>query len=178
MSRITFDFSDFDTFISRMQAATDLSTASPMQAGALSASNAYHAAMRARFAAASLGNGTWQSLAPYTVKQHAKIGDDLPHILHFFGNLELSMERSEPDHVLDITADSIIEGTENFTAQYHQYGTPKMPARPILVFPDSETVGEMKVALMGGLQSLISGTDSEDAVAGVGSADFFNLDSF
>lgn len=135
-----------------------------MQEGLLQASNAYHEAMRQRFRGASNRDGTWEPLTESTVRQHQKIGDDPPHTLHFEGDLEMSLSRGEFDHVLDVSDNSVIEGTSDHTARFHQEGTDRMPAREILVPPDPVTVEAMKSPLVLGAKAALKG---ESAPLGV-----------
>lgn len=150
---LTIDTSDFARFVQRMQTELDPSNGGAAKNALDAASNTYHAAMRLRFLNASLGDGTWQQLAPSTVREHARIGDDLPHVLHMFGPLELSLRRGEVNHVLDESGDSVIEGTEDPKARFHQDGGPRLPQRQILVVPDSETLDDMKAAEVAVLRS-------------------------
>lgn len=136
---LEIDTSAFDAAIERIERATDPSTAGPMRDGLIAASDMYHTAMRARFDAASARDGAWAEHAPSTIRRR---GAGAP-ILIERGDLRESLERSGSDHVIDAEGDSVIEGTQNFTARFHQSGTLRMPARPILVEPDGQTLAEM-----------------------------------
>lgn len=157
---------------------TPVTTPGPMQDALLRMSNAYHASMRLRYAEASSGTGIWEPLAASTLKSHEKAGEPIPSILRQTGNMQASLSRGNPDHVLEITQDGIIEGTEDPKARFHQNGGDagnNPPRREILVLPDQPTLDAMKSALVGGVSAVVHGesgplaaTDSElEAIFGI-----------
>jgi Phage virion morphogenesis family len=155
--RVKVDTTAFAQFVQRMRDELQVSTPGPYSDGMLAASDVYHEEMRNRFEAASARDGTWQPLAPSTAAAHKRIGDDPYHILHMWGNLEVSLRRNAPDHILETTLFAVIEGTENFTAGFHQHGTTTAPARRILVDPDALTLIEMGERIAEGLQATVNG---------------------
>lgn len=169
----------FTRWRERVEAAmTPVTTPGPMQDGLLRMSNAYHASMRLRYAEASTGTGIWEPLKPATVASHAKAGEPIPSILRQTGRLEESLSRGDPAHVLEITDNGIIEGTEDPKATYHQNGGTNgdnPPKREILVEPDQQTLDAIKSALVGGVSAVVHGesgplvaTDSElEAIFGI-----------
>jgi hypothetical protein len=156
--RIKIDTSAYDRFLANAEQNLPLSAGGANYTGMLAASDVYMQAMRDRFASASDEDGTWQELAPSTVQQHKKVGDSPPHILHLTGELEESLQRSGPGHVLEVTGNSIIEGTENEKAHWHQNGgtiSGRPPVRQILVAPGQKTLDDMKTEMVNGIvQSL------------------------
>jgi len=150
----------------------------PMQDALLAASNAYHGAMRLRFAEASGGSGVWQDIKPSTLKTHVKAGESIPSILRKTGDMERSLRRGESDHVLEVTENSVIEGTEDPKARFHQDGGAggKPPKREIYVEPDQETLEAMKSRIVAGVSAVVrdpngttlAATDSElEAIFGI-----------
>lgn len=139
LATLETDTSAFDALIDRLTEETDPSRAGPMQDGMLAASNVYHAAMRARFAAASARDGTWAEHAPSTI---ARRGPGAP-ILIETGQLEESLGRDGTGHVLEFDGDALVEGTTDRTAIFHQAGTEHIPERAILVEPEAETLDDM-----------------------------------
>lgn len=53
-----------------------------------------------------------------------------------FGDLMLSVISDSPDHIERITDDSIVFGTSDFKAAFHQFGTRVIPPRPFLGVSD------------------------------------------
>ncbi len=145
--------SAFSRFIQRAEAALNPAESGPVQEGLLEASGVYHEAMVARFDSASGGDGTWAPLAASTVKQHAKDGDAPPHILlGRTGELATSLRRDGAGHVIETTDSGITEGSASPVARYHQDGTPTIPARPICVTPEPETLEAMKGPIADGVR--------------------------
>lgn len=121
----------------------------------LAASDAHGESLRQRYAAASAGDGTWAPLAESTVKARERKGETPLDILRITGSIESSLERDNPNHVLETTDNSVIEGTAHRLARFHQDGTSRIPARPIIVAPTEETIDAMKNALANGLRETI-----------------------
>ena len=153
---VSIDLSGFDAYEKRMREGLVVSNSGPYQDAMVEASNIYHESMRERFLEASNRDGTWAPLAPSTSDAHKRIGDDPYHILHFWGDLEKSLYRDDPFHVVEVLFFSVVEGSNDYKAAWHQEGTGRMPARPIYVPADSETLDEMKSKIAEGLQNLIS----------------------
>lgn len=147
---LKFDASGFGEWADRMGAM--LRSDEGAFADALAdASDYYHEAMRKRFIDASYGDGTWVKLRPRTVKAHARIGDFVPTILHFHGDLEKSLYRGDARHVFTVGEGYCVEGSIDKKAAYHQNGTDRIPARPIYVYPGNETLAMMRARLGLGL---------------------------
>ncbi len=53
-----------------------------------------------------------------------------------FGDMMLSVIGSSPDHIEDITDDSISFGTKDKKAAFHQFGTRYIPSRPFVGVSD------------------------------------------
>lgn len=141
------DTSAFTAFIARAEAA--------LQSGALQdamaeASDIYHESMRSRFVSASNGDGTWAPLAESTLKQRGAGSG----ILVKTGSLEASLQRGADDHVLEVTPQSVIEGTADPKAGFQHFGTKRIPARPIYVYPSDETLDDMKVPISGAVRMI------------------------
>jgi phage gpG-like protein len=71
------------------------------------------------------------------------------------GELQESLARDHGEHVLEATTDSVVEGTSDDKAAYHQYGTDTIPARPIYVDPDDDTIAKMRAAIVEGIAASI-----------------------
>lgn len=152
--RFKVDTSAFAKFQANAEQNLPVGNLGPNYAGTLEASDIYHSAMRDRFASASDGDGTWIGLAPATEKEHKRVGDEPAHILHLTGALERSLQRYSPDHVLEVTDNSVIEGTADEKARYHQDGGPqRLPDRPIYIPPDDTTLDAMKLEMVKGIQA-------------------------
>lgn len=150
----TIDTSPFDRLIDSLDSGTDPSKEGPMREAMYESSDAYHQAMRERFAAASAHDGTWAEHAPSTVK---KRGQGAP-ILHEGGELELSLNRGAEGHVLRAEGDAVEEGTDNRVAGFQHNGTKTIPARTILIDPTGETLGAMKTPLVQGVKAAVGQT--------------------
>jgi len=154
---LKLDLTNFQSFIDRLETTMSLVSPGPLQDGVLNASDEYHESMRQRFAEASSGGSTWTELADSTIEQHKQKGLPLPSALKVSGALEKSLQRGDPDHVLETTETSVIEGTQNDVAGYQHYGTKNIPARPILVEPTSDTLEKMKEKEVEGVTRWIEG---------------------
>lgn len=77
----------------------------------------------------SEGYGNWAPLADSTVRQKAAHSWPM-NILERTGDLKASL--SDPGRAAQTTPQSMTWGTDVPYAGYHQEGTPKMPARPVL----------------------------------------------
>ncbi len=97
---------------------------------------------RARFD--SRGEGTWRPLAPSTIAEKARKGQD-PRILHATGRLRASLtEREDPDAYERIFPNFMLFGSSVPYAHYLQTGTRKMPARKPLGFTEEQKVTTLK----------------------------------
>lgn len=141
----------YDAFLANAEAKLPLSANGPNYTGTLEASDIYHQSQRDRFASASDEDGTWVELAPATVAEHARVGDTPPHILHLTGELEASLSRSDPNHVFEVTQNSIIEGTADPKARFHQDGGVNLAQRTVYVPPESDTLDNMRAAMVKGV---------------------------
>lgn len=76
----------------------------------------------------------WAPLAPATVADRLRRGYDGEHpILVRTGQLRASViERGAAGNIFEVGSDHVTVGTEYPTAQFHQFGTVKMPARRML----------------------------------------------
>lgn len=174
--RVSINTTTFARWRERVESALAVDRPGPMQDAVLGASAAYHGAMRLRFDEASAGSGVWDPLKVATVASHVKAGEPPPSILRKTGALEDSLQRGNPDHVLEVTETGVIEGTEDPKARFHQSGTTTAPAREILVPADQDTLDRMKARLVAGVSAIIhdqtgtalAATDSElEAIFGI-----------
>lgn len=78
--------------------------------------------------------GAWAPLAPSTVSERERLGFGGPSpILVRTGQLAASLaSRDAAGNVFEVTATSLLVGSEDRTAGYHQRGTRRMPRRPIV----------------------------------------------
>jgi len=76
----------------------------------------------------------WKPLSPYTVKDRLRKGYGGEHpIMWRTGLLLRSLSfQDAPGNVFIVRPASLVVGSEIFYAGYHQTGTPKMPARPLV----------------------------------------------
>jgi phage gpG-like protein len=75
----------------------------------------------------------WPQLAPSTVADRLRKGYGGAHpILQRTGALALSLLRGGPGNVFQTTPNSLVVGTNIAYAGFHQRGTSKMPARPVV----------------------------------------------
>lgn len=136
--------------------------------GLIEAARAYMLAMRTRFFQASRGDGTWKDLAPSTKLKRAlksapgvirsgtakgqraadvAAGLRFP-ILYDTGRLFNSLRPGGPGYVERFVNPLTIRvGTSVPYAQYHQFGTIRMPQRTVLDVPDVRTVRVMEKAI-------------------------------
>ena len=142
-------FEAFERFARNAAEALDASRAGPVQDGLLAASDVYMQAMRDRFARE--GDGDWAPLADSTVREREEKGYGDHPTLHRTGSLESSLQRGDGYHVIDVTAAGVSEGTAHPNARFHQDGTDRMPARPILVQPSPDTVDAVRTELAVGV---------------------------
>lgn len=151
-----FNSANFAVYVQRVMATTSPASSGPMQDGLLAASDAYHEAMRQRFASASDGDGTWEPLAPRTIEEHHRYGDGPPpHTLHLTGALEASLQRGEENHLIETTPTSVVEGTSDPHARFQHSGTDRIPVRTILVPPDGDTISKMKTPIVEGARAAL-----------------------
>lgn len=66
-------------------------------------------------------------------------------ILELTGALKASVTGSGPHYVEQITKDSLKVGTSLFYALFHQRGTGRMPARPVIQLTEENKRGWMKI---------------------------------
>lgn len=78
-----------------------------------------------------------------------------PGILIKTGQLFRSLSKGAPGSFESITAAGIQVGTFDRTAAFHQYGTSRMPARPILVPPDGPTLEIIREELAKGISAAL-----------------------
>lgn len=155
--RFRLNTSSFSRFVERATAALDVGQAGPVRDGMLAASDAHGESLRERYTGASAGDGTWAPLAESTVKARERRGETPLDILRISGSIESSLARDDENHVLETTDKSIIEGTRHRLARYHQDGTERMPARPIIVAPTEEALDAMRTELANGLREAVEG---------------------
>lgn len=76
----------------------------------------------------------WDVLADATVLDRTRHGFEGEHpILVRTGDLRESVvERGAPGNVFDVRADGLTVGTDDWRAGWHQWGTSRMPARPMI----------------------------------------------
>jgi hypothetical protein len=118
--------------------------------GMIAATRVYTRWIRERYLSASRGDGTWAPLALmgriYNLnpmgrrfsRMHVRRG-----ILIKTGDLFDSMFEGGGGHTEQISGSTVTVGTSVFYAQFHQFGTSRMPARTIFVPPDQSTLNEM-----------------------------------
>lgn len=130
--------------------------------GMVAATRLYTRFIRERYLSASAGDGTW---APTALRGRV-VRLNLARrprarfmvstgILIRTGRLFSSMFEGGGDHLEEfVTAGSgdVVVGTSVPYAVFHQFGTSRMPARPIFVPPDVATVNEMTRVLEQGVQ--------------------------
>lgn len=145
-----------------------------VKAGVQDGMNVYLGFVRRRYSQASASPGNpWADLKPSTkynrlrgnftrTKGITKLdrlrfaaGITLP-ILYDTGSLYSSFVPGEPGYSEFWWPDGVSFGSSIIYARYHQDGTKWMPARPILVLPDSEVLESMARGIAAGLQSAFS----------------------
>jgi phage gpG-like protein len=123
------------------------------------AGDSYMRGVQSRFDTFKHGGGDWPPLSPkYAARKMKKLG--YATLLFYTGDLNLSLYPGQLNNVKLPLPDGIVVGTDDPKAHFHQYGTRKMPARPILVQPDDPsmpptTLDDMKFDLEKGLQAQI-----------------------
>lgn len=90
------------------------------------------------------GDGTWVPLAPSTVAEKARKGQD-PRVLHATGSLRASLtERGAKDSYSRVYPTFMLFGTKRPYAKYLQGGTRRMPPRKPLGFTEAQKVQTLK----------------------------------
>lgn len=142
--------------LEQLRAAAEPASA-PMRQALNDSMDVYMDGQRARFAAASGGDGTWAPLAESTVRQRERRGDTPVEALHITGGLEGSLERGSSDHVFEETPDGVREATSHCLAVIHHNGSTSrhLPARPVMAEPEDESLDEMKEKLVAGMRQSI-----------------------
>jgi hypothetical protein len=127
--------------------------------GMIAATRVYTRWIRERYLSASRGDGTWAPLAlmgrVYNLnpmgrrfsRMHVRRG-----ILIKTGDLFDSMFEGGGGHTEQVVGSSVRVGTMVPYAQFHQFGTSRMPARTIFVPPDAGTLQEMTRLIKQGIQ--------------------------
>ena len=148
-----FDFSPLTSLAERLDSILDLTRPGPFRDAVLEAMDLWFDFLRQRYDANSVGGGDWAPHAPSTV---ARRGEGAL-ILVELGDLRDSMERGDPNHVLDVLLDRIVEGTADPKARFHQDGAPSthLPARQIVVEPDAQVIDAMRQVLARGFVQAI-----------------------
>lgn len=84
--------------------------------------------------AAALVSPKWEPLAPSTQRDRERRGYEPDHpILWRTGTLAASLsERDGPGNIFETTKTSVRVGTSVPYASYHEYGTTRMPPRPLV----------------------------------------------
>lgn len=156
---IDFDLSGVDRFFDRLDSGLSDISGNPLGEGFLEAGDSYMDGIRQRFGSFSQGEGDWPPLSPRYAKQKLKqYGHEL--ILVRTGHMFTSLFPGQPDNIRFVLPDGSVVGTDDPKAHFHQYGTSRMPARPILVPPDdpsmpSNTLDDMTFDIEKGFQKLI-----------------------
>lgn len=158
---VDFDTSGLDRFFDQLETQSTDITGTPIGDGFAAAGDIYMEGTRDRFQLLSQsgGSGTWPPLSPkYAARKLKAIGHNA--ILVYTGELFWSLTPGEPNNIRFPLPDGIVVGTDDPKAAFHQYGTEKMPARPILVDPSDasmapSTLPDMTAAIGEGFQALI-----------------------
>lgn len=95
---------------------------------------AFQATATGRMRAGFGGRGGWAQLAESTVRERERLGYGGAHpILFREGNLATALaERGAEGNIFELSPTGISAGTDLYYAGFHQDGTRKMPARPIV----------------------------------------------
>lgn len=116
--------------------------------------------IRERFETFSRGDSVgWPPLSPrYAARKERKLGHQL--VLIYTGAMQDSLAPGQPNNIRFVLPNGSVVGTDDPKAHFHQYGTSRMPARPILVPPDdpsmpSNTLDDMTFDIEKGFQKLI-----------------------
>lgn len=83
------------------------------------------------------GSGGWAALAPSTVARKRRLGLD-PRILRETGALFKSVTGKASTNVALPKKDGLVFGTTIEYGRFHQLGTSRMPARPVVELPESD----------------------------------------
>lgn len=167
---------DLDSFIGLLDEMIDgleQMDAEPMATASREVADAVMMAYRERFYIQSQGGGAWAPNTPATVREWftrnggATLSADAGQksILVDKGNLADSLRRDSSEYYEVPNEDGIEFGTTNFTAIFHQDGTSRMVARPIIVLIEDPTMPQgvsdsIADALIGGLQKIVDGAAS------------------
>lgn len=91
------------------------------------------------------GNSAWSPLKPgYKVWKTIKVGNQ--PILTFKGDLRKSLGSKGNNHVERITKDSLVIGTRDIKAIFHQRGTRKMPKREVVKLTEPQKRRWVRIA--------------------------------
>lgn len=97
-------------------------------------------------------SGGWAPLAPSTLAGKRRAGQD-QRILHAEGDLRASLTRRGGDHLEEVTDSSLVFGTTDPKAKFHQFGTSTMPRRR----PVELTEGDRREAVRILQRSIVEG---------------------
>jgi hypothetical protein len=78
------------------------------------------------------GSGGWAPLKPRTIARKAALGLDSRILRETQALFRSVTEQSSPDAVFDVNADSMVFGTSDRKAIFHQKGTDRMPKRKVV----------------------------------------------
>ncbi len=176
-ARLTADGSGLAAALARLAAAArDPLAAGPLRGATVDAGRAYMGGVRDRFKAASGGDGTWAPLAPSTIYKRLRAAGNAPAaiaharrdrrlaaavaaalpVLYVTGDLYSSLAPGGRDYVEEVTATAVRVGSANPLARFHQDGTPRMPARPILTAPTDGVTGRIRSLIASGLRAAVA----------------------
>ena len=133
---------ELDDGLARLTAKLrDLRTTWPLVA------TVFHQSMRKQFSSQGAhGSGAWAPLSkPYAAWKERK-HPGLP-IMELSGRLKESLTDpfGNADSTYEATEDTLLIGTKTPYARYHQYGTGKMPARPLIALTDEDKAAIIKI---------------------------------
>jgi hypothetical protein len=74
----------------------------------------------------------WAPLAPETALEKARLGYGAGILVRTGELMDSATVRGAPGNVFEVTPTSLTVGTRDWKAGFHQHGTSKMPARPIV----------------------------------------------
>lgn len=181
--RLTGDAAGVDAVFSRIERALSDASVGPLREGLTQAGNEYLAFCRERFEAE--GFGTWDDLAGATQAQRKYLGYAPAHpILKRKDILRRGLSPDRPGNVFLRDKDGIFVGYGGSfahpgyetpkgrrtgggvplvqIAKAQHYGTAKIPARPILVYPNPRTVKYIRRAIA---EAVIKTIQEIDAVS-------------
>lgn len=115
----------------------------------------YMAAMIERYSQASDGDGSWAALAASTLAEKRNKGYP-DEILVRTGGLIESIVPGGTDNIRIPTVGGTTVGTANHLGEIHQYGTDRMPARPILVDPNAAVKSDMLAKMDEGYKAVLA----------------------